>query len=182
MATLVIKFTPFGEIDESKFVRNIFEPSLQRFATNGNKIATFISNDGDFAYSEVTIRLEAPTKLVGEKVQEPSTGLDFPPKGSIFINHNSYRAPDVVRVVGYTKKTVITEQVPVISDYNMHGGSHKIDTKWLDTHPVSNALISKSAADKFRVDKCEGKYYLTKGKDYYGPVSDINNVILSAEY
>ena len=55
--------------------------------------------------------------------------------GSVFVNTHSYRGPDVYRIIGRTAKRVIVEEVALKSNFDLYGGSHYIDTEWLENNP-----------------------------------------------
>lgn len=99
--------------------------------------------------------------------------------GAVYMNINSYRAPDVVRVVGRTAKKVIVEPVPVITQ-DSH--SHTIDFAWLQAHPVTQAATKSNQGNyKLMIAKDTG---LASGRDYYGRVdaNDLTRTYQSCEY
>ena len=56
--------------------------------------------------------------------------------GRFFASSNSYRSPDVYRVIGHTAKQVIVKRVTMKSTYDaIHNGSHQIDASRLDELP-----------------------------------------------
>lgn len=168
MAELKINLIPLDEVDQSEYVKYIFELSLQQLASPGNMIATFININDEMVYAEVRVRLEAPKKAP-----------EFPPLGSVYVSTPSYSEPVARRVVGYTKTMVITEPVPVVSNYHPGGGTHTIDNTWLLNNPVSDVVVSKHAKNKLTYDK-DGDY-LKKGKDTFRP-AQFNKIYTSSEY
>lgn len=66
--------------------------------------------------------------------------------GCLFSRTHSYRAPDIVRIVGWTKsmKRVIVDTVKLESTsfHDVGGGAAHVDLKWLAEHPVTKPQTS----------------------------------------
>jgi hypothetical protein len=96
------------------------------------------------------------------------------PLGSLFVNMHSYRAPDVVRVVGYTKCKIIVEDVPTLSTFHDKEKSfdehHSLDRAWLASHPVVE--LTKGGTQVKPEPKKEGRKddensLLIKGENFF---------------
>ncbi len=74
--------------------------------------------------------------------------------GRILFRSNSYCPPDFYRVVGFTAKMAIIEDVPTASTYAPapHGGGHgRIDRAWLEKHRLPDVPLTKTPPDCYRV-------------------------------
>jgi hypothetical protein len=86
--------------------------------------------------------------------------LNFPQLGTLYCKDNCYNSADWIRVVGYTKKQVRFEPVPVISTYIIDGGSSVVDMDWLEKNPVTSIRNStRFQSRKISYDK-DGRGYL----------------------
>ena len=62
---------------------------------------------------------------------------DRPLLGDVYVGYDIVGYPKAVRVIGYTAKRVIVEQVPVLSTRTLcdRSADHHIDMTWLQRHP-----------------------------------------------
>jgi len=73
--------------------------------------------------------------------------------GRVFGVRNSYREPDVYRVVGMTKARLRVQEVVFANVvHHQQGGSCQIDKKWLADNPIDLVPISQTVLAYPRVD------------------------------
>ena len=103
--------------------------------------------------------------------------------GKIFVCRNSYSAPEMIRVVGFTKKKVIVENVPVISIHSRFGSTHRADTEWLNQNPLIEPITKSNSSCTLMMIKCEeDQTYLKYKNACYFETNDLNIEYQSCEY
>lgn len=112
-------------------------------------------------------RSKSPKTARVDRSTNVETNVDTSLLGRVFVSLNSYRPPDVVRVIGFTKAMVIVEDVPLImiEDAQSQGGSAQIDWKALDHNRITNPVTK--GGTKMRCDRAGGECALVYKKEYY---------------
>ena len=100
--------------------------------------------------------------------------------GSIFVKINSYRSPEVLRIIGFTPKRAVVELVPCVSIYHQdsHNTESRIDTDWLHQNPVP-PNGTKGPLKAILDPNGDG---IRHNGDHYFLTNDLNYIYWSCEY
>lgn len=121
----------------------------------------------------VAARSAAPSAVPKRRPRQRKAVLNAaaaPILGALFHGgEGSYSAGDVVRVVGWTAKSVIVERVPTVSwTSTHHGGEATIDRAWLAARPVGPPIHKTTpTAWSMKIKTHAGRVYLgSKAKTF----------------